>query len=172
MVFHWASGKFAKPISMSIEDYYAIQNKMAEKRPALTPQKAPVPQQETTQAFDWQDPLCWHNVKFKEKGEVLFSHRLNLEKLTPEQEKEAKEGLEKHNIHFEERQATSDSGDIKQGDRTLRISDKESIEKLRTFVFHWAQGAGARPVSLSVEEYNAQEIQRQAALTGAQGGRK
>ena len=167
MVFHWAQGRFSKPVSMPVEEYNAMQERIAQKKPSVPIQKPRVPEPEPERPFDWKDPMCWQSVKFKEGDEILFSHRLRLEGLTSEQEKEAKEGLTKYHINFEERAASSDDGKIKKGDRTLRISDKESIKQLRAMVFNWVQGTCAKPVSKPFSEYVADEAKRAVAERAA-----
>jgi len=162
--FHWAKGPFSRPVSMSVEKYNALQDQIQNQRsmPAIelkTPARDIPPAPE--RPFDWRDPMCWQDVKFQEQGEILFSHRLRLEGLTPDQEADAKAGLAKYNIKFEERKASRDDGDIKKGDRTLRISDKKSIETLRGLVFNWAQGPGTRPAAIPVEKYLEQQAAKE-----------
>ena len=167
VVFHWAQGRFSKPVSMPVEEYNAMQERIAQKQPVIPIQKPRTPEPEPERPFDWRNSMCWQDVKFKSGDEMLFSHRLRLEGLTPEQEKETKEGLAKYHINFEERPASSDDGKIKKGDRTLRISDKESIEQLRAMVFNWAQGKYAKPVSKPFSEYIAEEANKRAAAERA-----
>ena len=167
-VFHWAMQ--GRPTSMPLREYTILQENIKSKKSPLIPQKTLALPPEPERPFDWRDSMCWQDVKFESKGEILFSHRLRLEGLTPEQEKEVKEELAKRHINFTERQASFDEGKIKKGDRTLRISDKESIETLRYMVFNWAQGKGTKPVSMSLEKYEEYRAHR-AAIAQNKSGR-
>jgi len=167
-VFHWASQ--GRPVSMSLEEYNSRKVKAKPAKPYVLRHATPI-SPEPERPFNWRDSMCWQDVKFQSNGEILFSHRVGLEGLTPEQEKEMKEGLAKYHINYEERKASFDDGKIKAGDRTLRISDKKSIEQLRAMVFNWVQGGGARPVSMPISEYQAQQTKRAAFAAKQSAGK-
>ena len=113
--------------------------------------------------FDWRNPLNWRDVNFPAKdGDILFSHRLNVSRLTPEQREAIKAELAQAKINITERRATRDNGDIREGDLTFRVADKESIERLRDFVFNWAHQPGTRPVSMSEAEFNQMQEKKKA----------
>jgi len=167
MVFRWAMGPQAKPITMSADEYFApkaVRSVPVAAKPRRTP--APAKTSDTTDTkFDWTNSVNWHDVQFRSQNKVLCSHRLNLKGLTPEQIEEIRAGLHEYHINFEERQATRTMGSIHKGDPTIRISDAKSIQQLRTMVFQWVSGPYARPVSMTEDEYQEQQRQKQIRFT-------
>ena len=151
-VFRWPQGRFAQPVTISYQEYIDLNHKQEQKAQNIPPSEPEKP-------FRWDDPACWQDVKFRQNGEMLFSHRVRLEGLTPEQEKELRDGLNKFHINFEERLAFATVDKIQKGDKTLRISDKESIEKLRSLVFKQEADKQTRPISMPLEDYYLQAAQ-------------
>ncbi|MBQ7413267.1 MAG: hypothetical protein IJV07_03220 [Alphaproteobacteria bacterium] len=117
--------------------------------------------------FDWTNPLNWQDVKFKKGAFVLFSHRLNVSRLTPENREKVRSDMARRGIRVEERPASFDDGNIRKGDLTFRVADKKSIENLRYMVFNWAQQPGGRPVEMTVTEYNTMEEKKKALSQGS-----
>ena len=102
--------------------------------------------------LDWTNPMEWREADFFVGQTAYFSHRIDLEYLTPDQESALRVWLEKHHIAVEERKASAEDGVVRKGDRTLRVRDVESIRRLRR-QFGWAEGAHSRPVTKSLEDY-------------------
>jgi hypothetical protein len=110
--------------------------------------------------FHWDDPIKWKDVMTTSSdGEkVNFGHRINISTLTEEERNQIREGLDKYHIQFSERQATKKGDGIEVGDWTIRVSDPKSIEQLRSIVFQWATGIGTRPISMTKEDFERQQL--------------
>ena len=108
--------------------------------------------------FNWKDPNKWQDVVVSgtDENNVYFGHRINISNLDENQRNQIRNGLKKLNIDFAERQATKKSADIKVGDWTIRVSDPQSIRKLRQAVFRWESGPAERPVSMEKDEFYRQ----------------
>ena len=108
----------------------------------------------------WSDPLYWRDVKAQTPDGVAFGHRIRLDDLSPEQQRDMEERLTKMNIRYAKRQATQSDGPIRAGDWTLRVIEPDSVRQLRRMVFRWAEGgAYERPVFMTTAEYAAHQKQ-------------
>lgn len=111
-------------------------------------------------SFHWDDPIKWKDVitTSSDGKRVNFGHRINISTLTEEERNQIREGLDKYHIQFSERQATKKGDGIEVGDWTIRVSDPKSIEQLRSIVFQWAIGIGTRPISMTKEDFERQQL--------------
>ena len=109
-------------------------------------------------SFYWDDPSLWHAVKFQSGDQVLFSYRINVSRLTPEQEQEVKRNLDQRHIKYTERRASANAEGVLAGDKTIRLADEKSIENFRLMVLNQAMQPGWRPSAMSRADYD--ELQK------------
>lgn len=109
--------------------------------------------------FRWDNPKEWRDVLVQsaDKQKIYFGHRINISNLNEEQRDQIRNGLTKNRIRYSERQATQKSEGIEVGDWTIRVSDPESIERLRSVVFRRVIGAGMKPTFMKKSDFDRQQ---------------